>query len=308
LSPLGVRGATGPASAVASLVGRVPTQTLAPTYELLRHRLADGELTTVYVVRHPKADTRLSIEHFAVPQRLDRWCERSDVHEAIVGGFFLRPHGPALGELWIGGRRIETEHVLDPYTQARAAISIDEHEIRIGPRAELPPRPAGHLLQAGPMLVREGAPLCDPHDAEGFVAGARQFDSDITSGRDPRAVLATSDDELIALVCDGRRTGVDAGLTLTELAELTAGLGARQAINLDGGGSTALIHRGHLLNRPYDDQDRPSRGLRPVATAVIFHPAATPALDGEAVRADSQRRRAPPRRPAASGRGRGGAP
>jgi hypothetical protein len=145
------------------------------------------------------------------------------------------------------------------------------------------------------MLVRDGAPLRDPHDSEGFVAGAHQFDSDITSGRHPRAVLATSDDELIALVCDGRRTGLDAGLTLAELAELAAELGARQAINLDGGGSTALIHRGHLLNRPYDDQDRPSRRPRPVATAVIFHPAATPTLDAGAAR---PRRRARPRRPA----------
>jgi hypothetical protein len=72
-------------------------------------------------------------------------------------------------------------------------------------------------------------------------AGAHQFDSDITCGRHPRAALGTSDDELIALVCDGRRTGIDVGLTLAELAEYMADLGARHAINLDGGGSTALI-------------------------------------------------------------------
>jgi exopolysaccharide biosynthesis protein len=121
------------------------------------------------------------------------------------------------------------------------------------------------------MLVRDGAPLRDLHDPEGFVAGAHQFDSDITSGRHPRAALGTSDDELIALVCDGRRTGIDVGLTLPELAELMADLGARHAINLDGGGSTALIHHGHLLNRPYDAQDRPSSNSRAVATAALFH-------------------------------------
>jgi exopolysaccharide biosynthesis protein len=83
---------------------------------------------------------------------------------------------------------------------------------------------------------------------------------------------------LTALVCDGRRTGIDAGLTLTELADLIAGLGAKHAINLDGGGSTALVHRGHLLNNPYAAQDRPSRSPRPVATAAIFQAA------GEAAR------------------------
>jgi hypothetical protein len=261
----------------------VPTQTLAIRYDLLRHRLGDGEQTTVYVVRYPRPQTTLSVRHFAVPQQLDRWCRQYGVREAIVGGFFVRPHGPPLGELWIGGRRIDTEPVVDPYARARAAIYVDEGEIRIGPRTELPPRPTGHLLQAGPMLVRDRTPLRDPHDPEGFVAGAHQFDSDITCGRHPRAALGTSDHELIALVCDGRRSGIDAGLTLAELAELMADLGARQAINLDGGGSTALIHHGHLLNRPYDAQDRPSINSRAVATAAIFHTAATqPALSGAA--------------------------
>ncbi len=253
----------------------MPTQTLATRCDLLRHRLADGEETTVYVVRYPRPQTSLSVEHFAVPQQLDRWCRRSGVREAIVGGFFVRPHGPPLGELWIGGYRIETQPVLDPYGGARAAICVDEGEIHIGPRAELPPRPAGHLLQAGPMLVRDGGPLRDLHDPEGFVAGAHQFDSDITSGRHPRAALGTADDELIALVCDGRRTGIDAGLTLAELAQFMADLGASKAINLDGGGSTALIHHGHLLNRPYDAQDRPSSNSRAVATAAIFHTPST---------------------------------
>ena len=105
------------------------------------------------------------------------------------------------------------------------------------------------------------------------AANAHQFDSDITAGRHPRAALALSHEELIALVCDGRRTGVDAGLTVTELAELIVGLGAQQAINLDGDGSAALIHRGHLLNHPCDDRDRPS-SPRPIATAAVFNHAA----------------------------------
>jgi hypothetical protein len=249
----------------------MPMQKLAVRYDLLRHRLRDGEQTTVYVVRYPRQQTSLSVQHFAVPERLDRWCRQLGVREAIVGGFYVRPHGPPLGEVWIGGRQIETAPVLDPYASARAAICVDDGHVRIGPRRELPPRPSGDLLQAGPLLVRGRTPLADPHDTEGFAAGAEQLDSDITQGRYPRAALGSSNDELIALVCDGRRTGVDAGLTLDELAELLAELGAREAINLDGGGSTALIHHGHLLNRPYDAQDRPSSRPRAITTAIAFH-------------------------------------
>jgi Phosphodiester glycosidase len=259
----------------ASVGKRVPMQTPAIRYDLLRHRLEDGEQTTVYVVRYARPQTSLSVQHFAVPQALDRWCRQVGVREAIVGGFFVRPHGPPLGELWIGGRRVETEPVLHPYGGARAAIYVDGGKIHIGPRAQLPSCPAGHLLQAGPMLVRDGTPLRELDDPEGFVAGSHQFDSDITSGRHPRAAFGTSDDELIALVCDGRRTGIDAGLTLTELAELIADLGAHRAINLDGGGSTALIHHGHLLNRPYEVQDQPSLNARAIVTAAIFHTPAT---------------------------------
>jgi len=34
--------------------------------------------------------------------------------------------------------------------------------------------------------------------------------------------------------------------------------GARDAINLDGGGSATLVHRGHLLNRSYSNHDQPA--------------------------------------------------
>jgi len=49
--------------------------------------------------------------------------------------------------------------------------------------------------------------------------------------------------------------------------------GALQAINLDGGGSATLVHRGHLLNRPYSDHDQPAPASRPIVTALLFEPA-----------------------------------
>ena len=108
---------------------------------------------------------------------------------------------------------------------------------------------------------------------EGFSAGSGQFDSDITAERHPRCGLGVSDDELLAVCCDGRRTGVDAGLDLAELARLLISFGAREAINLDGGGSATLVHRGHLLNRPYSNIDQPAPESRPVVTALLFQPA-----------------------------------
>ena len=113
----------------------------------------------------------------------------------------------------------------------------------------------------------------DGEDTEGFSAGSGQFDSDITAERHPRCALGVSDDELLAVCCDGRRTGVDAGLDLAELARLLISFGAREAINLDGGGSATLVHHGHLLNRPYSNVDQPAPESRPVVTALLFQPA-----------------------------------
>lgn len=238
-------------------------------YELLRVHTRAGDETTVYVTRHPRRTTRVSVICFDAPTRLDVWCAVNGRPEAIVAGFFLRePHRP-LGDVRIGGAAVAHEPIPDPWAARRGCVHVDG-EVRLAGREELGPQPAGDLVQAGPLLVRDGRSLIDGSDHEGFSAGAAQFDSDITVGRHPRCALGVTDDELLALCCDGRRSGVDAGLDLAELAELLVAFGAREAINLDGGGSATLVHRGHLLNRPYSDVDQPAPESRPVVTALAF--------------------------------------
>lgn len=147
--------------------------------------------------------------------------------------------------------------------------------VQLVERSAAPAQPPGDLLQAGPLLVAGGQVVFDADaDREGFSAGSGQFDSDITEGRYPRAALGISSDSLIAVACDGRRSNVDGGLSMPELAEVMVGLGAETAINLDGGGSTTLVHRGHLLNRPYSTQDQPAPASRRVVSALTFEPRA----------------------------------
>jgi hypothetical protein len=245
----------------------------AAEYLLWRQELEDGEQTTVYAVRYPIRSTRVRVVHFDEPRRLDVWCVASGAAEAVVGGFFVRDPYRPLGEVWVGGRASRHEPVAEPYGQRRACVTGDGASVRLGPRDAAPPGPVGDLLQAGPLLLADGALVFDPdHDQEGFSAGAGQFDSDITDGRHPRAALGVSDDSLIAVACDGRRSGVDAGLSMLELARVFVDLGAGSAINLDGGGSTTLVHRGHLLNRPYSSQNQPAPQTRRVVTALVFEP------------------------------------
>jgi len=240
-------------------------------YLLRRHLLADGEVTTLYVVRYPRRSTRARVLYFPRPERLDVWCRRNGVEEAVVGGFFLRDPYRPLGELWLDGRPVGHEPVAAPYAEHRGSVVIDDGRVRLVKRRAAPAEPLGDLVQAGPLLVADGTIVFDAdEDREGFSAGARQFDSDITDGRYPRAALGVSSESLIALACDGRRSNVDGGLSMIELAEVMVELGAESAINLDGGGSTTLVHRGHLLNRPYSSQDQPAPRSRRVVSALAF--------------------------------------
>lgn len=242
-------------------------------YLLWRQTLADGDVTTMYAVRYPRRSTRIRVVHFPRPERLDVWCRQQGVEEAVVGGFFLRDPYRPLGEVWIDGRPLAHEPVAEPYGARRGSVTIDDGGVRLVERAAAPESPSGDLVQAGPLLVAGGAIVFDAGaDREGFSAGAGQFDSDITDGRYPRAALGVSGESLITVACDGRRSNVDGGLSMLELAQAMVELGAESAINLDGGGSTTLVHRGHLLNRPYSTQDQPAPESRAIVTALAFEP------------------------------------
>ena len=100
-----------------------------------------------------------------------------------------------------------------------------------------------------PTLVRNGRVL------SGNVDGTTPFHR-----RNPRtAVGATADGRLLIVTVDGRQPGHSVGMSLRELAELFVGLGARSAINLDGGGSTTMVIDGTIVNRI---SDRRSVGCR----------------------------------------------
>jgi exopolysaccharide biosynthesis protein len=83
--------------------------------------------------------------------------------------------------------------------------------------------------------------------------------------RHPRSAVAVRADGTVLLVAvDGRQPGHSVGMTLPELTELLVELGGTDALNLDGGGSTTLVLRGRIVNRPSE-----SSGERPVTNALL---------------------------------------
>lgn len=121
---------------------------------------------------------------------------------------------------------------------------------------------ASHVLGAGPRLLEGGQVKVN--------AEAERFQPDVAQGRAPRtAVGVTPGGKWLLVTVDGRDSGRSVGLTLTELAGLMKELGAVDALNLDGGGSTTIYARGAVLNRPSDGSERPvSNALAVWSTAT----------------------------------------
>ncbi|MEJ7894459.1 MAG: phosphodiester glycosidase family protein [Solirubrobacteraceae bacterium] len=255
---------------MSSLPTPVPAPLAAPAHlRRLRVVLADGERTTVHVARYALDATDVRVVRLRRPQPLAAWCARNGAPEALVGGFYARPYGTPLGELRTRG--VERRHVAfdAPWDGVRACVHVAGGEVTIARRDAIAAQPRGDLLQAGPLLVCDAAAV--PGDDEGFSSGARQFDSDITQGRYPRAALGITADHLLAVACDGRADD-EAGLSLDELTEVLLALGARDALNLDGGGSSSLICGGELRNVSREKHGAECPGGRAISTALLFGP------------------------------------
>lgn len=234
----------------------------------LRVLLGGRARTTLHIASYDAATTEVGVELLPEPTPLESWCRQTGTLEAMIGGFFVRPVGTPLGEIRTRGVRRDSVPFDAPWDAVRACVHVQGGRVELARRDELPADPVGDLLQAGPLLLRSGEIALDG-DVEGFSAGSGQFDSDITQGRYPRAALALAGDRVLAVACDGRADR-DAGMTLPELARTLRDIGATDAINLDGGGSTSLVCGGRLRNRPREEHGIVLAGGRPVSTALVF--------------------------------------
>lgn len=107
-----------------------------------------------------------------------------------------------------------------------------------------------HALGGGPRLLRAGK--------INITGTEERFRKDITQGRAPRTALGvTAQGELLLVTVNGRQNNISIGMTLEELARLMQRLGAVEAMNLDGGGSSTMVVRGIVLNAPSDGKPRP---------------------------------------------------
>ena len=166
---------------------------------------------------------------------------------AINADYFdkeMKPIGLAIGPcgVWEGTKDTEREGV----------VAVGEGRGAIYPPKEVLAEPEAWMTSAisgWPMLVKNCTALTATE-----LPGSDGF----TRSPHPRTAVGLSEDgaTLYFVVADGRREGVP-GLTLAKLGRfMKEELGTCAAMNLDGGGSSAMWVGDTIVNRPSDKAER----------------------------------------------------
>lgn len=111
----------------------------------------------------------------------------------------------------------------------------------------------------GPVLLQNGEIKITNNEELKFAGKA-------IDDKHPRTAMGyTKDNKLIILVIEGRNPGKAEGATLTQEAQIFKDLGCREALNLDGGGSSCMLVNGKETIKVSD-----TAGQRPVPAVFII--------------------------------------
>jgi len=186
---------------------------------------------------------------------------RTDVLAAVNADFYT-PEGRPVGWEVLDGA------VLHRGSRPAFAWRVGEHPWMGRPSREggdvIFGWPASASVPDGQTMAVGGFPLL-------LVDGERVGDLGVSSrpsfaeARHPRTAVGYDPDRrrLWILVVDGRQEGYSDGMSLPEVATLFEALEVRDAINLDGGGSSIMVLPGRTLSHPSD-----AEGERAVANAL----------------------------------------
>lgn len=145
--------------------------------------------------------------------------------------------------------------------EVKAMAEGDTVRVLLATLPGIPHAAAPRMLIGGwPRILRDGLNVAtDAPTEEGTLSRNAEL-------RHPRTAIGFSRDSstLFLLTVDGRSEN-SGGMTLVELADVMRELGAWQAMNFDGGGSTTMVVEGRVVNRPSDKE-----GEREVGNAVMI--------------------------------------
>ena len=256
-----------PLGALPFATDSIDSRQIAPgvTHRVIRSPDGPWTINVLYVDLDAcnRVEAVASSDSTLMRMRTTAMLEALAAHETVLGGvnadFFNLRNGVPTNLLVMNGI-MRTPPIAQPVLAIDSGGAAHIRLFRLE-RGALRPF---HPLQAvggRPVLARDSL----------ITAEADTFGSAGFRGPNPRTAAGISRDgrRLILAVIDGR-TAHDAGMTLRQTADLMLALGARDAINLDGGGSTTMVvadpdsaGRLRIVNHPSDGE-----GERAVGDAV----------------------------------------
>ena len=127
-----------------------------------------------------------------------------------------------------------------------------------------------NIIACGPVLIDNGEKI-SYRDIIESTDESLQRKKVFYIRRHPRsAVGCDAEGNIYMVVVDGRSKGNAEGMSIEELTQLCSWLGMVEAMNLDGGGSSALWSRKYgVLNHPCDNRKFDHEGERKVSSTLV---------------------------------------
>ena len=188
---------------------------------------------------------------------------------AINGSYFDMKRGNSVCFLKVDRQVVDTTTLGEFARRVTGAVSIRKGKMKIiswNRQIEKQYKgKKGIVLASGPLMLKDGR-YCDWSLCE------KDF---IRTKHPSSAVALTKDGKILVITVDGRFPKHAGGVSIPELAHLIRILGGKDAINLDGGGSTTLWLSGApdngIVNYPCDNKRFDHRGERTVPNILYIH-------------------------------------
>ncbi len=226
-----------------------------------------GTTQSISIVRYPASKRATALVHAPgeMANTTDSIARREGARIALNGSFFnmrrLIPHtffcidGEVLGQTPASGES-RSDGVLAIKDREGHQLELLQYD---STKVESYRTGYHSALASGPVLRLDGkAPAFDNGASFNYM-------------RHPRTVIGWDDKgEVYMIVVDGRFPGQADGMSITELAAVARMLGLKDALNLDGGGSSTLwTDATGIINFPYDNRKFDHEGARKVPNIVI---------------------------------------
>ena len=217
----------------------------------------------------PKSPVKLAFSYAEDLEYTSKMAKESNAIVAFNGSFFdMKYHNP-ICFLRIDGKDIgENTNKNTPYRKyyqyGTLALDNDNKPIimhtdslRIWEKG----LPYSNIMTAGPLLILNGE--------EQPMRNDRTF---VTYNHNRTAIGIKEDGTILLITVDGRHKKAK-GMSLTQLIKTLKWLGCKNALNLDGGGSTTCyIKDMGVINYPSDNNVFDHKGERKVSNAILLIP------------------------------------